>query len=253
MENLSRRTFTQNMLGSLLTFSLVKSLSTADALATPLKPIVRTWLIEMEQVTKGLRERKVEPIEWQRQIESLLYRVELKDLLAAIDYETLAKTANFPADHESAENVNFSQHEGLPSELTFAPYFYAMKKGVSIVPHGHRNMASMHMILKGQAHGRHFERVSDEPEHLLIKLTKDRVMGIGEPSTISDQKDNIHWFKALTEPVFMFNIGVFGINPSAAFTGREYVDPLGGEKLKDGLIRARRLDVKEAYKLYGKS
>ena len=36
-------------------------------------------------------------------------------------------------------------------------------------------------------------------------------------------------------------------------TGRDYVDPLGGEKLKDGLIRARRIEVKEAYKLYGKS
>ena len=51
----------------------------------------------------------------------------------------------------------------------------------------------------------------------------------------------------------MFNIGVFGINPSESFTGRDYIDPLGGEKLRDGLIRARRIEVKEAYKLYGKS
>ena len=51
----------------------------------------------------------------------------------------------------------------------------------------------------------------------------------------------------------MFNIGVFGLKPSETFTGRDYIDPLGGEKLKDGLIRAKRLDVKEAYKLYGKS
>jgi hypothetical protein len=51
----------------------------------------------------------------------------------------------------------------------------------------------------------------------------------------------------------MFNIGVFGINPSKDFSGRDYVDPLGGEKLGDGLIRARRLKAKEAYRLYGKS
>ena len=57
----------------------------------------------------------------------------------------------------------------------------------------------------------------------------------------------------MTEPVFMFNIGVFGINPAAGFSGRDYVDPLGGEKLGDGLIRARRIQVEEAYKLYGKS
>ncbi|HEX8473240.1 MAG TPA: hypothetical protein VF666_04350 [Pyrinomonadaceae bacterium] len=253
MEKLSRRTFTRNILGSLLTFSLARNLCRADALGGSVKPVVHKWLVEMEDVTKGLRGAKIKPSEWQTQIEALLSRVELKDLLAAIDYEHLARTAIFPEDHESAENVDFSQVEGLPKELSFAPYFYAMKRGVAIVPHGHRNMASMHMMLKGEAHGWLFERVADETQHLLIKPTEDKVLGVGEVSTISDEKDNIHWFKALTEPVFMFNIGVFGIKASEGFTGRDYVDPLGGEKLKDGLIRARRLEVKEAYKIYGKS
>lgn len=250
---LSRRTFTRNMFGSLLTFSLVKSLDNAGVLASTVKPTVRKWLIEMEAVTHGLRQGKVKPIEWQRQIESLLSRVELKDLLSAIDYDRLSKTAVFPEDHESAENIDFSQNEGLPTELTFAPYFYAMRKGVAIVPHGHRNMASMHMMLKGVAHGWQFERISDEEQYLTIKPTVDKVLEVGAVSTVSDQRDNIHWFKAVSEPVFMFNIGVFGINPSEGFSGRDYIDPLGGEKLKDGLIRARRIEVKEAYKLYGKS
>jgi hypothetical protein len=250
---LSRRTFTRDMLGSLLTFSLVKSLDKADVLAGPVTHVVRKWLIEMEEITKGLKQGNVNPVEWQRQIESLLSRVELKDLLSAIDYDRLAKNAIFPEDHESAEDVDLSQNQGLPAELSFAPYFYAMKKGVAIVPHGHRNMASMHMMLKGQAHGWQFERVSDEAQYLTIKPTIDKVLDVGAISTISDQRGNIHWFKALSEPVFMFNIGVFGINPSEGFTGRDYIDPLGGEKLKDGLIRARRLEVKEAYKLYGKS
>lgn len=251
--NLPRRAFTRDLLGSLLTFSLVKGLHTADALAAPVSHAARKWLVEMEEATRGMRQGKVQPAEWQRQIDALLSRVELKDLLSAIDYERLTKAAVFPADHESASDVDFSKQEGLPAELSFAPYFYAMRKGVAIVPHGHRNMASMHMMLKGEAHSWQFERVSDEPQHLTIRPTVDKVLGVGAVSTISDQKDNIHWFKALSEPVFMFNIGVFGINPSREFTGRDYVDPSGGEKLKDGLIRARRIDVKEAYKLYGKS
>ena len=253
MVKLSRRTFTRNMLGSLLTLSLVQSLDKANALGNSVKPIARKWLIEMEQITRWLKQGKVKPIEWQQQIEELLSRVELKDLLSAIDYDHLAKTAILPADHESAEDVDFSRNKGLPEELSFAPYFYAMRKGVAIVPHGHRNMASMHMMLKGQAHGWQFERVSDEAQYLTIKPTIDKALNVGAVSTISDQRDNIHWFKALSEPVFMFNIGVFGLNPSAAFTGRDYIDPVGGEKLKDGLIRARRIEVTEAYKLYGKS
>ena len=253
MEELSRRTFTRELLGSLLSFSLVNTLCRADLLANPVKPLVRKWLMEMEQITRGMRAGKVQPIEWQQQIESLLSQVERKDLLAAIDYERLAKTAIFPKDHESAEEVKFSQGAGLPSELSFAPYFYAMKKGVAIVPHGHHNMTSMHMILAGQAHAWHYDRIADEPQHLIIRPTKDKVLVRGELSTISDQKDNIHWFKALTEPVFMFNIGVFGVNPAVRFSGRDYIDPRHGEKLQDGLIRAGRLKVKEAYKLYGKS
>jgi len=253
MEKLSRRVFTQSMFGSLFTFSLVDTLSKGEMLIGHIKPVVNQWLGKMEEVTKALRLGKVKPVEWQLEIESLLARVELSDLLRAIDYQSLAKTAVFPDDHESAEDIDFSKIEDLPSELSFAPYFYAMKKGVAIVPHGHRNMTSMHMILDGQAHAWHYERIADEPQHLIIKPTKDKVCVRGDTSTISDQRDNIHWFKALTEPVFMFNIGVFGVNPGASFTGRDYIDPVRGEKMKDGLIRARRLNVDEAYKLYGKT
>ena len=60
---LSRRTFTRSMLGSLLTFSLVKSLDDVDVLAHTVRPIVRTWLIEMEDVTRQLR-RTVEGSQW---------------------------------------------------------------------------------------------------------------------------------------------------------------------------------------------
>jgi hypothetical protein len=253
MERLSRRAFTHTMLNSLLTLSLVESLDKVNVLASPFKPVVRKWLIEMEHTTQELRQGKVKPTEWQQQIESLLSRVELKDLLSSIDYDRLAKTAIFPEDHESAEDVDFSQNEGVPEELSFAPYFYAMKKGVAIVPHGHLNMTSMHMMLKGQAHSWQFERVSDEGQYLTIKPTIDKVLNVGAVSTVSDLRDNIHWFKALSEPVFMFNIGVFRIKPSEAFIGRDYIVPLGGEKLKDGLIRARRIEVNEPYKLYGKS
>jgi hypothetical protein len=250
---LSRRTFTYSMLPSLLTFSLVKSLDKAQVLGNPVRPIARKWLIEMEELTQQLRQGQLKNIEWQGHIESLLSRVDLTDLLSAIDFDRLAKTAFFPEDHESAEAVDFSHNEGLPAELSFSPYFYAMKRGTAIVPHGHRNMASMHMMLKGQAHCWQFERVSDEAQYLTIKPDVDKVLEVGAVTTVSDRRDNIHWFKALSEPVFMFNIGVFRINPSQDFNGRDCIDPLGGEKLKDGLIRARRIEIKEAYKLYGKS
>jgi hypothetical protein len=127
-----------------------------------------------------------------------------------------------------------------------------LKKGTAIVPHGHRNSATMHMVLSGEAHARHFERVSDDEHSMVIRPTHDLMLGVGVPTTISDQRDNVHWFKALTGPVFMFNIGVFGVNPKLSFSGRDYVDPSGGESLSDGTMRVRRIEMKEAYRLYGK-
>jgi len=237
----------------MLAFTLVNSLCEAQALKGSVKKTAHKWVFEMEEITKSLRDSKIKQIEWQAQIETLLTKVELKDLLRAIDYDRLAKVAVFPEDHESAEEIEFSKVKGLPDELSFIPFFYAMKKGVAIVPHGHRNMATMHMVLSGEARGWHFDRVSDEPEHLIIKPTSDKLMKPGEVSTVSDESRNIHWFKALTEPVFMFNIGVFGINPNESFTGRDYIDPAKGEKLSNGLIRARRIEKEEAYSAYGKS
>lgn len=253
MKNFSRRAFIQKTVDSLFTLSLVGSLAKAQALTGGVKIIAGQWLIEMEQASKDLRLKRVKPHEWQQQIESLLTRVELSDLLSAVDYERLSKSVPLFNDHESAEDISFSKFDGLPSELSFAPFFYAMKKGAAIVPHGHRNMATMHMVLSGEAHGWHYDRVRDEPHHLIINPTSDKVLVAGGVSTISDEKDNIHWFKALTEPVFMFNIGVYGLNPAQSFTGRDYIDPLRGQKLKDGLIRAERLSHSKAYKLYGKS
>lgn len=253
MQQISRRAFAQNMLGSLLTFSLVKTLCRGELLTGSVKPIAGQWLMEMEQVSKALKAGSVKPVEWQQKIEELLARVELSDLLRSIDYNRLAKTALFPEDHESAQSIDFSQAEGLPAELSFVPFFYAMKKGAAIAPHGHRNMTSMHMILDGRVHDRHYERLADEPRHLIIRPTTDKMPTRGDLSTISDQKNNIHWFKALTGTVFMFSIAVFNIDPAAGFTGREYIDPMGGEKLDGGLIRARRVGYKEARKLYGKS
>ncbi|HEX8264403.1 MAG TPA: hypothetical protein VF596_03190 [Pyrinomonadaceae bacterium] len=253
MEKLSRRDFFQNSLGSILAFSLVNSLCDAQALTGSVKTIAHKWVIEMEQITKSLRKHKIRQIEWQQQIESLLSEVDLKDLFRAIDYDRLAKTVVFPENHESMEDITFPKIKGLSEELSFNPYFFAMKKDVAIVPHGHQNMTTMHMVLSGEAHGWHYDRIADEPNHLIIKPTSDKLLTAGAVSTISDEKDNIHWFKATTEKVFIFNIGVYILNPKQSYTGRDYIDPVNGEKLKDGLIRARKINQEESYKIYGKS
>src|SRR5437667_412060 len=77
-------------------------------------------------------------------------------------------------------------------------------------------------------------------DHYLVKPTIDRVFKPGECSTVSDHKDNVHWFKAQSEAAFIFNIHITGYNPeNKKPTGRIYVDP-DGEKTAGGLIVAKK-------------
>jgi hypothetical protein len=154
----------------------------------------------------------------------------------------------YAADHETTARVHFATD---PGDLSFSPWFFAMKNHVSVVPHGHHNMVTMHMLLTGEVHARHFDRVHDEPGFLTIQPTSDKVLRPGAVSTISDESNNIHWFTALTGPVFMFNLQLVGLDPGADVGGRDYVDPSNGAHLAGGLIRARRLEKDEAYRLYG--
>ena len=64
------------------------------------------------------------------------------------------------------------------------------------MPHGHDNMCTGFIILRGDFIGKHYDRVEDNKDHYLIKPTIDRTFKPGECSTISDHKDNVHWFKA---------------------------------------------------------
>lgn len=251
MEQTTRRAFIRQSLGSLLTVSLVRTLCAGQMLSSGVKSVAAKWLVEVEEMTNGLRGRKLRQTEWQEKIEELFTRLELRDLLRAIDYAKLAKSPLFPEDHESALELEFPHVEGLPRELAYTPMFVALKKGRAIVPHGHHNMVSMHLVLDGEVHARHYEKRGADDKQLIIEPSLDKTFARGDLSTVSDDHHNIHWFKALTDSVFMFNVAVFGIDGTRNFTGRDYIDPLGGEKLGDGTIRVRRLTDKEAFKLYG--
>lgn len=251
MANLSRREFAQQALGSVLTLSLLETLFECDAFADAARPATARWLADVNQLGWDLKDKKLSQIEWQKKIEELYSHADVADFLRLIDFEKLTHGLELLDKGAKSLPVRFPQVEGVPEKLAWGRQVFALKKGRSVVPHGHNNMATAFLILKGSFHGRHYDRVEDQDEHIVIRPTIDRKFQIGECSTVSDFKDNVHWFEALDEPAFIFNIHVTGINPdSTETTGRVYLDPRG-EKLKNGLIRARRVDHDEVNRLYG--
>lgn len=253
MGTLSRRALGSNGLRLLLALSLVQYVGRAGAVSGSLKSGMRPWLSALEEICTAVGSARIAPAQWQREVEFVLGQVELPDFLKAIDFDALASRATFPATGEGLTRMYFLDDDGRAQPLHFSAYLFALRKDVSVVPHGHHNMVTMHMMLSGKAHARHFDRVHESAGHMVIRPTSDSIIGPGEVTTISDERDNIHWFRALTQPVFMFNIGVYRVDKALPSGDRDYVDPLGGVQLGNGLIRAARMDRRAAYAKYGRA
>jgi hypothetical protein len=252
MSELSRRDFTRGALASVLTYSILETLFENDAFAAEIRPTTAKWVTELNEISADVKSEKLKQVLWQRKVEDLFAHVDLPDLLRLVDFDRLTKNLKIRDKGETSLRFGFQKIDGVPTKLVFGKQIFALKKGRSVIPHGHNNMATGFLILKGKLQGRHYDRVEDQPKHLIIRPTVDRKFDAGESSTVSDYRDNIHWFTALSEDAYIFNIHVLGLKrPGPRLrTGRVYVDP-EGEKLKGGLIRAPRLGYSEVKDKYG--
>lgn len=250
-QHLTRRQWTHDSLGALLTFSLLDTLFRADAFGNEIKPTTAQWLTDVNQLANDLRQAQLEQTVWQTKVEELFRKVDLADLLRLIDFDTLTKNIKYLDQGALSLGFRFAEAPGVPQKLAFGRQIFALKEGRSVVPHGHRNMATAFLILQGQLRGRHYDRLADESQHYIIRPSIDRSFGPGECSTVSDYKDNVHWFQAASPTAFIFNIHVLDVNPNeSAPTGRLYLDP-EGEKLADGTIRAPRISYQESNRRFG--
>jgi hypothetical protein len=246
-----RRTFNQQLLGSLMAYGLIETLAAGDLFAEPVKPIIQKWLVELHDLSRDLKERKLKDLDFQSKLEALYQRVDLGELIKFLDLDRLQAGIKYPERGAANLGIDLSKVEGLPGRVVFGKQIFACRKGRSIVPHGHDNMCTGFVVLRGIFQGNHYDRVEDNKDHYVIKPTIDRLFKPGECSTVSDHKDNVHWFKAESETAFIFNIHILGYNPENKKTGsRVYVDP-EGEKTAGGLIVAKKISSSECHKKYG--
>jgi hypothetical protein len=251
IEPTSRREFSRQALQSLMGVALIEGLASRNLFGREVTPLLDEWFKELHQISQELKDHKTKDTEFQKSLEALYKRVDLPTLLKTLNFDTLTKDLEYPAHGAKSLPVDFKNVSGLPMNLVFGRQIFAMKKGRSVIPHGHDNMATGFLVLKGDFRGRHWDRVEDHEDHYVVRPTIDKKFTVGETSTISDHKDNVHWFTAESEVAFLFNIHVVGYNPDNPKTGgRVYVDPLG-EKLSNGLNKAPKISYGKANQMYG--
>jgi hypothetical protein len=249
--NPTRRQFSQGMLSSLITFGLVDLLWSRDLLADDAKPKINDWLKDLATMSNDLKGQKLTDLQFQTKMEELYKRVDLESLIKLVKLDDIEKKSKLPDSGALSASIDLKKIEGLPTDIVFGKQVFGCKKGRSIVPHGHLNMCTGFIILKGEWEGKHYDRVETLKDHYIIKPTIDRKFQAAELSTISDHKDNIHWFKATTETAYIFNVHVIGYdNTIQGNSGRLYVDP-DGEKLDGGKIKAAKMTSADCHKKYG--
>jgi hypothetical protein len=247
----TRREFTRHALQSLTALALIEGLGAHRLFGADVQPIIDDWFRKLHEISRDVHDHTLKDVEYQAALESLYRRVDLPALLKTLDFDRIAAGVNYPALGARSLPVEFNAVSGLPTDLVFGRQVFAMKKGRSVVPHGHDNMATGFLVLNGSLRGRHYDRLEDHKDHYLIRPTIDRTFTPAEFSTISDHKDNVHWFTAESDVAFLFNIHVMGTNPENPKTAaRVYVDPVG-EPVSGGLIKAPKISYGKANQMYG--
>lgn len=247
---MDRRDFTKGVLTTISSFALIDSLFAFNAIGSQIKPIANHWAIKLNEFCADLKTESISVMEWQILIEDLYRQIELQEILRFIDFDNLIKGFEYPDLGVHTKPIRFPKLSGLPESTVFVKKIFGMKKDRAIIPHGHSNMASAHLILKGEMHLRHYEKIAQEDKNLIIKPTIDKISRLGESSSISDDKDNIHWFIANTETAFTFDVIVLDLNNKPYDIHN--LDIFEKQDLSDGTLRVPILDVETALKKYGK-
>jgi len=249
----SRRDFLEKGIGAFLAIGLLDTLLAGELVPPSVAPILRTWLRGLHERCGDLRGGAIPAIVWQSEVTALLEKAPLADLLRLIDFDRLLEVVTLPDDRATTRDPVFPPLEGVPERTDYIRRVFLMSEDRAIVPHGHRNMVSGHLVIHGSLRVRHFERLRDEPNHLILRPTIDRESRPGSATTVSDFKDNVHWLVATSKVAATFDVIVPGLDPARPTEFMDYVDPRRAEPTGDGALRAPRLDADEVFRRYGSS
>ena len=234
----------RELLGALSTLWLARAAAATEALGP--SDEVSARLRRLDALSRALARRELSQLDWQRGAEELARGIDLAALCRRTDFDRLRQRLPLLPKGTSAERLDLLPHQ------SFTPKIFAMGRGRAIIPHGHDNMVSHQLVLSGTLRGWHWERLRDAPEFLVVRPTIDRVFRPGDSSSISDQRDNLHWFVAESERAYTLDCIVDNLDPSRDHRFRiDFIYPRRAQPQADGTVRMPRLELDEALSRYG--
>ncbi len=239
------------ILSSLAGFAVFALLREARAaIASDGRIPARRWILRQDELARGLASGKVKPLEWHDAVNALGAEVDVAELGAELRRSKL-RDAGPPFGHDPKKRfVTFLEENGAPVHLGYGAALFSFDKDSVITPHAHKHMASAHLVIDGKVRIRTYDRVADEDGALLIHPSRDEVAEAGHAAAMTTLKDNVHWFASRSAEAMTFDVIVDGLDPGTERYLIQPVDPIGGEQLSDGSIRAPLLSFEESSKRY---
>ena len=242
--SMSRRQVMRGMISTIAIAQLLRLAIETKAVAAPIEPLTNKWAQSLGELARELNSRSLTVTQWQEAIEALHKTVPIADVLKLVDFDRLRPKL------ERSGRLESHQYVSLPGIGSTAGLFWTnlfiVPEGGAIPPHGHNELVTAHLIVRGRLHARTFDRIADEPGRMLLRPTRDEHCGVGSTITMSDERDNVHWFVAEGGPAFTLDVGAIApklrdhLNGRGA-DGRIYLDPTVSRRA-DGLIEAVVID-----------
>lgn len=248
---MTRRDFSKNALLTMTGIAFFDVLFRQDLFAQSIRPIAEHWLKELHTMCSDLKTNSISPVEWQKRINDFHQKLPLEDLIKIIDFEKTIRNFEYPDLGVVVKDPILPKLDGISDNYSFIGRIFGMQKDRAIIPHGHKNMTSCHRVLKGDFLLRQYDRIKDDGDFMFIKQTIEELGKPGSFSSISDDKNNIHWLVANTDHAYTFDVIVFGLNEKP--TEIDNIDIYSAEKETNQILKVKKIKVDEALKKYGKT
>lgn len=243
---ISRRNFIASTLTAFPVYAALTHLTGLNIARADQSP----WVTRQQELALSLARGEITPNAWQTEVERFARDIDIDQLMMAIRGARQGKVGRALPSYPFKTSIRFLDENGAPRRLRFASALFDFAANDVITPHAHRHMVSAHLIVRGAFRVRNFDRVGEDDGALLLRETGDRILETGAISTMSTERDNVHWFVPFGGPASTFDVIVSRLDPGEPAYVIEPVDPIGGTRLENGLIRAPVLGFEDSARIY---
>lgn len=239
------------LLQTLSAFSAYALLRETHLRAAPRRSAdVAAWLRRQDDMAAGLAAGSLKPTQWQDGVEELARTIDIDALLDATRHAEVRENGRGSDNDPLRRSIVFKDSQGRRRHLHYGVALFTFGRDNVITPHGHRHMASAHMVVAGALRLRNFDRLRDEGQAMVLRPTVDAIVRAGDVSTMSADRNNVHWFVPVSDSAMTFDLIVDHLDPGEPGFRIDPVDPLRARRLDDGTLLAPIIGFDESSRRY---